>query len=226
MPWSSLGCAQRPDVLQRCIPGCESITAAGDNAYDVAMTAAVGPVKAHFKGRMELTDIVPPTSYRLNWMAGAARPASARARHRCSWRRRGRPSRGCPTPPMPRWAASSHKIGSRLVDGAARKLADEFFQRFAAEFGAPPRDDARMGQAIPDIAATSWPRRMGCRRPRSSPSPNRLRSRATRGRGLSWRWWPWQRRTCFCTTGHSRRPSPKGAASAGNAPWTASISKS
>jgi len=63
-----------PAVLQRCIPGCESITAAGDNAYDVAMTAAVGPVKARFKGRMELTDIVPPTSYRLNFdgQGGAA----------------------------------------------------------------------------------------------------------------------------------------------------------
>lgn len=142
-----------PAVLQRCIPGCESITAAGDNAYDVAMTAAVGPVKARFKGRMELTDIVPPTSYRLNFdgQGGAAGFGKGTAQVQLA-------PEG---PTVTRLSYTAHaqvggklaQIGSRLVDGAARKLADEFFQRFAAEFGAPPRDDARMGQAIPDIAA-------------------------------------------------------------------------
>jgi hypothetical protein len=142
-----------PAVLQRCIPGCESITAAGDNAYDVAMTAAVGPVKARFKGRMELTDIVPPTSYRLNFdgQGGAAGFGKGTAQVQLV-------PEG---PTVTRLSYTAHaqvggklaQIGSRLVDGAARKLADEFFQRFAAEFGAPPRDDARMGQAIPDIAA-------------------------------------------------------------------------
>jgi hypothetical protein len=142
-----------PAVLQRCIPGCESITAAGDNAYDVAMTAAVGPVKARFKGRMELTDIVPPTTYRLNFdgQGGAAGFGKGTAQVQLA-------PEG---PTVTRLSYTAHaqvggklaQIGSRLVDGAARKLADEFFQRFAAEFGAPPRDDARMGQAIPDIAA-------------------------------------------------------------------------
>ncbi|UCF24899.1 MAG: carbon monoxide dehydrogenase subunit G, partial [Ralstonia sp.] len=130
-----------------------SITAAGDNAYDVAMTAAVGPVKARFKGRMELTDIVPPTSYRLNFdgQGGAAGFGKGTAQVQLA-------PEG---PTVTRLSYTAHaqvggklaQIGSRLVDGAARKLADEFFQRFAAEFGAPPRDDARMGQAIPDIAA-------------------------------------------------------------------------
>jgi carbon monoxide dehydrogenase subunit G len=142
-----------PAVLQRCIPGCESITAAGDNAYDVAMTAAVGPVKARFKGRMELTDIVPPTSYRLNvdGQGGAAGFGKGTAQVQLA-------PEG---PTVTRLSYTAHaqvggklaQIGSRLVDGAARKLADEFFQRFAAEFVGPPRDDARMGQAIPDIAA-------------------------------------------------------------------------
>jgi carbon monoxide dehydrogenase subunit G len=142
-----------PAVLQRCIPGCESITAAGDNAYEVALTAAVGPVKARFKGRMELTDIVPPTSYRLNFdgQGGAAGFGKGTAQVQLA-------PEG---PTVTRLSYTAHaqvggklaQIGSRLVDGAARKLADEFFQRFAAEFGAPPRDDARMGQAIPDIAA-------------------------------------------------------------------------
>lgn len=40
-------------ILKACIPGCDSIDADGENVYDVAMTAAVGPVKARFKGRMD-----------------------------------------------------------------------------------------------------------------------------------------------------------------------------
>ena len=47
------------------MPGCESMTASGANAYDVVMTAAIGPVKARFKGRMLLTDIEAPNSYTI-----------------------------------------------------------------------------------------------------------------------------------------------------------------
>ncbi|MCZ7171551.1 SRPBCC domain-containing protein, partial [Salmonella enterica] len=49
-------------LLQRCIPGCESIEPDGGNAYLLSMTAAVGPVKAKFKGRMALQDIQAPDS--------------------------------------------------------------------------------------------------------------------------------------------------------------------
>lgn len=148
-----------PAVLQRCIPGCESITAAeaGANpAYDIAMTAAVGPVKARFKGRMELADVAPPRSYTLHFdgQGGAAGFGKGSAQVQLT-------PEG-PTVTRLSYTATAQvggklaQIGSRLVDGAARKLADEFFQRFAAEFG--PADTAGIDgmpatQAIPDLAA-------------------------------------------------------------------------
>ncbi len=52
-------------LLQSAIPGCESITATGENQYEVLVTAAVGPVKAKFKGKLVLSDLKPPTSYTL-----------------------------------------------------------------------------------------------------------------------------------------------------------------
>ncbi|GCB04701.1 CoxG family protein [Ralstonia sp. SET104] len=156
-----------PAVLQRCIPGCESITPAdgGDNpAYDIAMTAAVGPVKARFKGRMELADVAPPRSYTLHFdgQGGAAGFGKGSAQVQLT-------PEG-PTVTRLAYTATAQvggklaQIGSRLVDGAARKLADEFFQRFAAEFGTadttganghttPPIDGVSATQSIPDLAA-------------------------------------------------------------------------
>lgn len=149
-----------PAVLQRCIPGCESLTASGDGnppAYEIAMLAAVGPVKARFKGRMELVDVTPPRSYTLYFdgQGGAAGFGKGSAQVELA-------PEG-PTVTRLSYTATAQvggklaQIGSRLIDGAARKLADEFFQRFAAEFGAadaaPAVDGMRADQAIPDLAA-------------------------------------------------------------------------
>ena len=53
------------EILKACIPGCESIEKTGDNEYALVMTVRVGPVSAKFKGKMTLSDIVAPQSYRL-----------------------------------------------------------------------------------------------------------------------------------------------------------------
>ncbi|MDH4191346.1 MAG: carbon monoxide dehydrogenase subunit G, partial [Betaproteobacteria bacterium] len=54
-----------PEMLKACVPGCESIELIGENEYQVMMTARVGPVSAKFKGKLKLSDIVPPSSYSL-----------------------------------------------------------------------------------------------------------------------------------------------------------------
>ena len=56
-----------PQVLKQCIPGCDQFTASGENEYDIVMTAAVGPIKAKFKGKLTLSDINPPESYTLTF---------------------------------------------------------------------------------------------------------------------------------------------------------------
>jgi carbon monoxide dehydrogenase subunit G len=54
-----------PEVLQRCIPGCESLEKTGDDAYAATMKAGVGPVKGTFKGAVQLQEMRPPEHYRL-----------------------------------------------------------------------------------------------------------------------------------------------------------------
>ncbi|MDX1576548.1 MAG: carbon monoxide dehydrogenase subunit G, partial [Kiloniellales bacterium] len=70
-----------PGVLKACIPGCESLTQDGDSAFDAVVRAKVGPVRAKFSGRVELSDIRPPESYRISGQGkgGAAGVAKGRA---------------------------------------------------------------------------------------------------------------------------------------------------
>jgi carbon monoxide dehydrogenase subunit G len=118
-----------PDVLKACVPGCESITLVNPNEYQVLMTAKVGPVSAKFRGRLSLSDIKPPHSYSLAFegQGGAAGFAKGGAQVKL-----------IPEKDQTRlvYEAKANvggklaQIGSRLVDAAAKKVADEFFQNF------------------------------------------------------------------------------------------------
>jgi carbon monoxide dehydrogenase subunit G len=121
-------------ILKACIPGCDSIEADGENAYAVGMTAAVGPVKARFKGRMQLTDIDAPHTYTIVFegQGGAAGFSKGNAKVNLE------PGDEADTTKLT-YSANAQvggklaQIGSRLVDGAARKIAAEFFKRFGAQ---------------------------------------------------------------------------------------------
>jgi uncharacterized protein len=118
-----------PDVLKACVPGCESITLVNPNEYQVLMTAKVGPVSAKFRGRLSLSDIKPPHSYSLAF-EGQGGPAG--------FAKGGAQVRLIPEKDHTRlvYEAKANvggklaQIGSRLVDAAAKKVADEFFQNF------------------------------------------------------------------------------------------------
>jgi carbon monoxide dehydrogenase subunit G len=128
-----------PDVLKACVPGCESITLVNPNEYQVLMTAKVGPVSAKFRGRLSLSDIKPPHSYSLAFegQGGAAGFAKGGAQVRLS-----------PEKDQTRLAydvkanvgGKLAQIGSRLVDAAAKKVADEFFNNFNKRMSAAGED--------------------------------------------------------------------------------------
>lgn len=118
-----------PEVLKACIPGCESIVPAGENQFDVALTAKVGPVSAKFKGKLTLSDLNPPHSYNLSFegQGGVAGFAKGGAQVTLTPNDEGT---------RLTYAAKASvggklaQIGSRLIDGAAKKLADQFFSAF------------------------------------------------------------------------------------------------
>src|SRR5438874_7162437 len=129
-----------PEMLKASVPGCESIERSGDNEYQVLMVARVGPVSAKFKGKLTLSDVKPPNSYAIAFegQGGAAGFAKGGAQVRLA-----------PDADKTRLSydvkasvgGKLAQIGSRLVDAAARKVADDFFRNFNAKVGAAETDE-------------------------------------------------------------------------------------
>jgi hypothetical protein len=125
-----------PEVLKACIPGCESLEMLSDTEFQAVAVNKVGPVKARFKGKVRLTDIDPPNGYRISGegdggVAGFAKGGAVV----------GLADRGDGTVLTYNVEAQIGgklaQLGQRLVNGAAKKMADEFFTRFAAAVNAP-----------------------------------------------------------------------------------------
>ncbi|HTR09966.1 MAG TPA: carbon monoxide dehydrogenase subunit G [Paraburkholderia sp.] len=122
-------------MLKACIPGCESIEADGENTYAVALTAAVGPVKARFKGRMQLTDIDAPRSYKIVFEGQGGAAGFGKGDAHVTLEPDGDASTTLTYRASAQVGGKLAQIGSRLVDGAARKIAAEFFKRFGKQLG-------------------------------------------------------------------------------------------
>jgi carbon monoxide dehydrogenase subunit G len=118
------------EVLKACIPGCDGLTETEPGRFEVLITAAVGPVKAKFKGKLSLTDVNPPESYTINFegQGGAAGHGKGSAKVRLE--------PAGPNQSVLHYAADASvggkiaQIGQRLVDMAAQKMAAEFFDNF------------------------------------------------------------------------------------------------
>ena len=124
--WASLN---DPAVLQQCIPGCESLLPDGDDAYRVAVMAAVGPVKARFSGKLALSVVRPQEGYTLTFEGAGGAAGFAKGGAVVSLV----PSAGGTILSYSVNAKVGGKlaqIGSRLIDGVAAKMSGEFFARF------------------------------------------------------------------------------------------------
>ena len=137
--WAALN---DPAVLKDCLPGCESIEADGEHAWRVVMAARVGPVSARFNGRMSMTDIHEPETYTLQFDGQGGAAGFARGDARVTLM----PVAGDQTEMS--YVAKAQiggklaQIGSRLVDGAAAKMADDFFARFVTRAAGPATEAA------------------------------------------------------------------------------------
>ncbi len=118
-----------PEILRQCIPGCEELEKKSDTEFEAKVLAKVGPVKARFRGRVELSEINAPESYVISG-EGKGGPAGF-ARGGASVH-----LEEVDGATILRYEAKADvggklaQIGSRLVQGTARKMADEFFGKF------------------------------------------------------------------------------------------------
>ena len=125
-----------PATLKACIPGCEQLDKLSDTEFQAVATTKIGPVKARFKGKVTLSDLDPPNSYKISGQGdgGVAGFAKGGATVKLA------PKNGGTLLSYTVEAQVGGKIaqiGQRLINGAAKKLADDFFKKFA-ETVAPP----------------------------------------------------------------------------------------
>src|SRR3954453_5584905 len=120
-----------PAVLKACIPGCETLDVTGENEFAAVATNKIGPVKARFKGKVRLTDIDPPNSYKISGEGdgGIAGFAKGGATVSLSDKDGGTLLSYNVEAQI---GGKLAQLGQRLVNGAAKKLADDFFAKFAA----------------------------------------------------------------------------------------------
>lgn len=156
-----------PEVLKLCIPGCDKVEPTGENQYAVAMALKIGPVSAKFAGKITLSDIVPPESYTIAFdgsggVAGfgkgnaqvklVPRPADAAGQESCELHYTVHATVG----------GKIAQLGQRLIDGAAKTMAEDFFKRFDNEMQRRhPRAEAAEGTDGVDTVPSEEPTQPG-----------------------------------------------------------------
>ena len=135
-----------PEALRACTPGCDKFESTGDNQYAVGVAVKVGPLAARFAGKISLLDVKPPGSYTISFEGQGGAAGFGKGNAQVTLTPQGT---GCEL------AYTVHaqvggkiaQLGQRLVDGAAKSMAEDFFKRFDAEM------QRRYPQAYADAAA-------------------------------------------------------------------------
>ena len=154
-----------PDILKRSIAGCEELEKTSDTEFTAKVTAKVGPVKARFTGKVTLSDLDPPNGYKITGegQGGAAGFAKGSAEVHLEPEGEGTLLKYVVHAAI---GGKLAQIGARLIDGAANKMAGEFFSSFASNVvGSLPATapvSGEAGMAAPADAA-----------PAASPAPSR-----------------------------------------------------
>ena len=119
-----------PEVLRQSIPGCQEIEKESDTAFTAKVKAKLGPVSAAFKGRVELTDLDPPNGYTISGEGQGGVAGFAKGGARVSLEDTGDGATTLSYTADGQVGGKLAQIGARLVEGSARKIADDFFGTF------------------------------------------------------------------------------------------------
>ena len=141
--WAALN---DPSILRQCIPGCEELQMQSPTDMTARVKLAIGPVKATFNGKVLLTDLDPPNGYRIAGEGSGGVAGYAKGGARVHLADDG-PGTLMTYDVKADVGGKLAQLGGRLIDSAAKKLADEFFERFAEVVGGPAPAAAAMPAA-------------------------------------------------------------------------------
>jgi carbon monoxide dehydrogenase subunit G len=147
-----------PDILKDCIPGCETIEKISETDLTARVRAKVGPISSRFSTKITLSDIDPPAGYTISGEGKGGPAGFARGGAQVSLEENG-------VGTTLRYKAEVQvggklaQVGSRLIEGTARKLSDEFFATFAQRLSpAPELAPVEAAVAAPPAGKEAAPR--------------------------------------------------------------------
>ncbi len=153
-----------PETLKACIPGCETLEKTGDNELRATASVKIGPIGAKFNGKVQLTDLDPPTSYRISGegQGGVAGFAKGGANVHLTDEAGGTLLKYVVNAQV---GGKIAQLGARLIDATSKQMADIFFDRFSS-IVAPPV------QAAPVPESAGVLEQLSADGPSTSPRPH------------------------------------------------------
>lgn len=142
-----------PEVLKASIPGCETLEKTGDNAFTAKVVAKVGPVKAKFGGDVTLSNINPPESYTISGEGKGGAAGFAKGGADVKLAEDGDGGTILTYTAKADVGGKLAQLGSRLIDGTSKKMADEFFSNFREQVAPSAKEEEAPAAEAPASAA-------------------------------------------------------------------------
>lgn len=180
-----------PATLKAAIPGCESITDQGNGVYAIGMLAAVGPVKARFKGRLQQQDVQAPQRYTLSFEGDGGIVGFAKGSAEVELQEEGqaRDQTLLAYRAQAQIGGRLAQIGSRLVDATAAKMSSQFFERLTlvirsgipaeAVVSPPPDESVEVPTAVVSVTSASASTQPSAAATAAAPSPSAMSGAVT-----------------------------------------------
>ena len=147
-----------PEVLKECVPGCQELTGNPEDGFEATVVQKVGPVKATFKGTVTVSNMNAPESLTLSGegKGGAAGFAKGGADVKLEAIEGGTRLH---YEVEAKVGGKLAQLGSRIIDGFAKKMADQFFENFANAVEGP-KEEAEAEEGPGDQPKKGWFKRL------------------------------------------------------------------
>ena len=133
------------DVLKDCVPGCTEMEGNPQDGFNATVVQKVGPVKATFKGEVSLTDMNEPESLHLQGEGKGGAAGFAKGGAKCTLTEEGANQTRLDDDVEAKVGGKLAQLGSRIIDGFAKKMADQFFDNFQQAV-APPEPGVEIAE--------------------------------------------------------------------------------
>tara|TARA_B100000686_G_scaffold261138_1_gene274019 strand:+ start:3778 stop:4401 length:624 start_codon:yes stop_codon:yes gene_type:complete len=139
-----------PEILAKCIPGCQELNKDSETELSATVKSKVGPVSATFKGKVTLSDIDPPAGYTISGEGTGGVAGFAKGGADVKLAEDGENT-------VLTYVANAQvggklaQIGSRLIDTTAKKMANDFFGKFAEEVAGKTVEEPETEEALKSI---------------------------------------------------------------------------